>query len=173
MFLEAGIGAHGLWSISRGLSRGLGDASAYKRMMDAADAPRRSDLDGRGNLSLDALVEFVTWFCDVALDQVRFMTELFGLANLHDRLQRYIEDRLGLPAEASSIALEVLRRGELPRGQAGRVSGRADRSARLLLSRLVDARLLVSDTPKSAVRLSFSVESADHLFPRLFPAQAA
>ncbi|MDB4987960.1 MAG: hypothetical protein JWN04_3138 [Myxococcaceae bacterium] len=30
MSLEAGIGAHGLWSISRGLARGLADPSEYK-----------------------------------------------------------------------------------------------------------------------------------------------
>ena len=68
MALQAGIGAQGLWSISRGLARGLGDASQYKRMMDEADSPRRGDLDGRGNLSLQSLIEFVTWFCRVALD---------------------------------------------------------------------------------------------------------
>lgn len=51
MGLQASIGAHGLWSISRGLARGLQDASEYKTMMDATHAPRRNDLDGRGNLS--------------------------------------------------------------------------------------------------------------------------
>jgi Fic family protein len=47
MALMAGIGAHGLWSVSRGLSRGLESRSDYKRMMDYADAPRQGDLDGR------------------------------------------------------------------------------------------------------------------------------
>lgn len=36
----AGIGAHGLWSISRGLARGLESRGDYKRMMDHADMPR-------------------------------------------------------------------------------------------------------------------------------------
>src|SRR5205807_1554743 len=47
----AGIGAHGLWSISRGLARGLGNRAEYKARLDDADSPRRGDLDGRGNLS--------------------------------------------------------------------------------------------------------------------------
>ena len=51
MALEAGIGAHGLWSVSRGLARGLESRGEYKRMMDHADSPRQGDLDGRGNLS--------------------------------------------------------------------------------------------------------------------------
>jgi hypothetical protein len=43
----AGIGAHGLWSVSRGLARGLADGPEgrmeYKRMMDFADTPRQDD----------------------------------------------------------------------------------------------------------------------------------
>ena len=51
MALSAGIGAHGLWSVSRGLARGIESRGDYKRMMDYADSPRQGDLDGRGNLS--------------------------------------------------------------------------------------------------------------------------
>ena len=63
--LSAGIGAHGLWSVSRGLARGLESRGEYKRMMDEykrmmdyADTPRQGDLDGRGNLSQRALHDF-------------------------------------------------------------------------------------------------------------------
>src|SRR5581483_2264433 len=58
MAQEAQIGAHGLWSISRGLARGLESRQEYKRMMDMADSPRQNDFDGRGNLSLKALGDF-------------------------------------------------------------------------------------------------------------------
>jgi Fic family protein len=77
MALSADIGAHGLWSISRGPARGLSDAGEYRRMLDAADEPHRGDLDGRGNLSQQGLIEFVTWFCCVAVDQLRFMRNAF------------------------------------------------------------------------------------------------
>ena len=50
MALKAGIGAHGLWSISRGLAHGLEDVGDNKRMMNHVDTPRQGDLDGRGNL---------------------------------------------------------------------------------------------------------------------------
>ena len=66
MALSAGIGAHGLWSVSRGLARGLESRSEYKRMMDHADMPRQGDPDGRGNLSRRALAEFTAWFLRVA-----------------------------------------------------------------------------------------------------------
>jgi Fic family protein len=171
MALEAGIGAHGLWSISRGLARGLSDAGDYKRMMDEADSPRRGDLDGRGNLSREALVEFVTWFCRVALDQVRFMGGLFELEAIEQRLSAYVQEVLGMSEHAAEIPLEALRRGEMARGEAARVTGTSARTARNALTALVHAGLLTSDSAKSPVRLQFSVTSADVLFPRLFGGQ--
>ena len=171
MALQAGIGAHGLWSISRGLARGLSDAGEYKRMMDEADSPRRGDLDGRGNLSHEALIEFTTWFCRVALDQLQFMSGLFELEHLEQRLSSYVEQSLGLAEDVAAIPREVLRRGELARGEAARVTGPSERSARTALGALVDAGLLASETAKGPVRLHFSAACADVLFPRLFGAQ--
>ena len=75
----ARIGAHGLWSVSRGLARGLASRGEYKRMMDHADMPRQGDLDGRGNLSQRALTEFMLWFLHVCLDQITFMSGLFDI----------------------------------------------------------------------------------------------
>lgn len=54
LLLDIGIGS-ALWSVSRGLACNSGE---YKRLLMAADEPRRSDLDGRGALSLDALIDF-------------------------------------------------------------------------------------------------------------------
>lgn len=171
MGLCAGVGAHGLWSISRGLARGLEDAGEYKRMMDLADSPRRGDLDGRGNLSREALIEFVTWFTRVAVDQVTFMTTLFDLDALSDRLHDYVTRTLGAPEAAAVFAVEVLRRGEVPRGDAARITGKPERSARELLRALIHADLLASESPKGPVALRFGISAAEVLFPRLFPAQ--
>ena len=171
MALKAGIGAHGLWSISRGLARGLSDRGEYKRMMDLADTPRQGDLDGRGNLSLKALDEFVTWFSEVMLDQLRFMSQLFDLDTLAGRLESHVTRDLGLSAAAVKLTQAILHRGEIPRGDAGSVTGTPERTARQVLSRLIDARLVASDTPKGPVSLRFNSDSAQTLFPRLFPAQ--
>lgn len=168
MALRAGIGAHGLWSVSRGLARGLESRSDYKRMMDHADTPRQSDLDGRGNLSLKALEEFTVWFLKVCLDQVAFMESLFRLDTLARRLQRYHEG-MGLKPEAGHLLEAVLLKGEVARGDVGRITGMKERSARILLGMLTEDGLLSSDTPKGAVYLRFPVHSVDILFPRLFP----
>lgn len=171
MALKAGIGAGGLWSISRGLARGLQDAGEYKRMMDATDAPRRGDLDGRGNLSLQALVEFVKWFVEVALDQVTFMATLFDFDALNSRLHHYATQELGAADDVGALLAEVLRRGSIPRGDVARVTGRSERGARDQLKRLTEGGLLASTTPKGPISLRFTSASAETLFPRLFPAQ--
>jgi Fic family protein len=168
MALKAGIGAHGLWSISRGLARGLESRGDYKRMMDHADMPRQGDLDGRGNLSRRALLEFTAWFLRVCLDQVAFMEGLFELETLISRLKLY-GDRRGLRAEALPLLEQTLQRGELPRGDAGRVTGLKERSARNLIAALVDDGILGSDTPKGAVSLRFPLHAVEILFPSLFP----
>jgi Fic family protein len=165
---EAGIGAHGLWSIARGLARGLDDRSEYKRMMDFADTPRESDLDGRGNLSRRALTEFILWFLRVCLDQVTFMSGLFDLNQLARRLRSYAENNGLLEPGAARLLEEAAVRGEFERGDAATILGKPERSARRVLKSVVDAGLLASDTLKGPVSLRFTIESAETLFPRLF-----
>jgi Fic family protein len=168
MALEAGIGAHGLWSVSRGLARGLESRGEYKRMMDHADTPRQGDLDGRGNLSRRALVDFTAWFLKVCLDQVSFMSGLFALDTLVGRLKAYVARR-ELRPEAFNLLEQTLQRGELPRGEAARVTGLKERSARDLLAALVTDGIIASETPKGPVTLRFSLDAVEILFPSLFP----
>jgi Fic family protein len=168
MALDAGIGAHGLWSISRGLARGLTSRGDYKRMMDHADMPRQGDLDGRGNLSRRALNDFIVWFLKMCLDQVNFMTGLFDLEGLAGRLRLYAARR-GLKPEAFDMLQHILLRGELPRGDADRVTGLKERSARDLLAALVSDGIVASHTPKGPVSLRFPLDAIEILFPGLFP----
>jgi Fic family protein len=168
----ADIGAHGLWSISRGLSRGLspgpGGRAEYKKMMDAADEPRQGDLDGRGNLSLRALNEFVLWFLRVAIDQVTFMAELFDIDALARRMRLYVERNDELRPEAVRLLEEALIRGEFERGEIARITGLPERTARRVLSDVVECGLLASETAKGAVSLRFPADALEILFPRLF-----
>lgn len=169
MALKAGIGAHGLWSVSRGLSRGLESRTEYKAMMDLADTPRQGDLDGRGNLSLRALNEFVLWFLKVCLDQVTFMSELFEVKALSRRLRIYVERSGRLKPEAANLLEEAFIRGEIERGDVARITGLPERSARRILKDTMEAGLLGSATAKGPVSLQFPTDSLELLFPRLFP----
>jgi len=167
MALQAGIGAHGLWSISRGLARGLESRGEYKRMMDHADTPRQGDLDGRGNLSSRALEDYSTWFLKVCLDQVRFMTDLFDLGGLSDRLRKYA-DHKGWRPEAAILLVEALHRGEIARGDADAITGLGERTARTLLGDLLKDRILGSASEKGPVSLRFPIDALDLVLPRLF-----
>ena len=166
---KAGIAAHGLWSISRGLARGLTSGTEYKQMMDLADTPRQGDLDGRGNLSQRALIDFVVWFLRVAVDQVQFMSSLFELEKLKDRLHTLVAQRDTLKPEASRLLDETLVRGEIERGETSRITGLPERSARRVLNDLLREGILASSTPKGPVSLRFPMDTLETLFPRLYP----
>jgi len=169
MAWRADVAAHGLWSISRGLARGLESRSEYKHMMDVADTPRQGDLDGRGNLSERALIDFVVWFLKVAIDQVLFMSSLFELDNLAARLRDVVAQHDRLKPEAARLLEGTLVRGEIERGEASRITGLPVRSAQRVLNDLVRAGLLASATPKGPVSLRFPAHSLETLFPRLYP----
>ena len=57
------IDTGGVWSIARGLARNVEN---YKMLLAACDGPRRNDLDGRGDLSEEALAEFTGSFSKCA-----------------------------------------------------------------------------------------------------------
>lgn len=169
MALKAGIGAHGLWSVSRGLARGLESRGEYKRMMDHADTPRQGDLDGRGNLSQRALEELVLWFLRVCLDQVSFMSQLFDLKTLANRLRIAVDRSESLKPEATKLLHEALFRGEFDRGEASRITGLPERTARRVLNEVISEGLLASTTPKGPVSLRFPAAALETLFPKLYP----
>jgi hypothetical protein len=74
-----------------------------------------------------------------------------------------------LKPEAFQLLEQALQRGELPRGEAARVTGLKERSARDLLGSLVKHGILGSETPKGAVSLRFPLDAIEILFPSLFP----
>jgi Fic family protein len=169
MAWSASISSRGLWSISRGLARGLESRTDYKQMMDRADSPREGDLDGRGNLSQKALQEFVVWFLRVCLDQINFMSGLFELDSLMERLKSYVLTSPHLKPEGAALLQEALIRGEFERGEVSRITGLPERTARRVLNDVLNVGLLASETPKGAVSLRFPAEALEDLFPRLYP----
>jgi Fic family protein len=167
----------GLWSVSRGLARRDVD---YKSALARADAPRRNDLDGRGNLSNEGLIYFCRFFLNVCLDQVEYMGSLLRLEELVERIRRYVELRgsgmipgpagqQGLRGESARMLQEVLVKGETARGAVNAASGLKERTGRTLLGQLIGEGLLVSDTPKGNVRLGFPIHAAGWFFPDLYP----
>jgi Fic family protein len=167
MVLRAGIGGSGLWSISRGLARGLRGREEYKMAMSAADSPRRGDLDGRGNLSQGALIEFSEWFMKVMLDQIRFSKAVFRLDDIEERYKDLLV-HLKLEPRAIDLVAAVFRFGQLERGEAASSLRVPERTARTTVSKLTQLGFLKSKTPKSALRVAFPIDYREKLFPNLF-----
>lgn len=167
--IKAQIDGHGLWTVSRGFSR---NRNAYLAALAGADEHRRGSMDGRGNLSNRGLIDFCSFFLQTALDQIDFMSELLDLDGLQKRIAGYVERQISLKEltpEASYLLREALLRGEIPRGEAARITGRPERTARRILKSLLDKKLLSADTEKGPVRLSFSASVVGYYFPRLYP----
>ena len=171
---------YGLWSVSRGLARRNAD---YRAALTWADATRRNDLDGRGNLSNEGLIKFCRFFLEVCLDQVEYMGGMLRLEELVQRIRHYVDLRERgmvpgpsgkkepLRAEASRMLQEVLIHGVSTRGDVIHASGLKERTGRTLLRLLLEEGLLVSDTPKGEVRLGFPIHAAGWFFPDLYPTQ--
>ena len=60
MGLHAGIGGGGLWSVSRGLARGLMDKGEYKRFMDSADSG--PEVDAAAQVALAGPDSYLSYF---------------------------------------------------------------------------------------------------------------
>jgi Fic family protein len=158
-----------IWSVARGLAR---RDSEYKSHLVACDQPRHSDLDGRGNLSEEALAAFTRFFLGTCLDQVRFMEELVQPNRLRDRMLLWAEEEVRgarLPVQSGLVLEAVLFRGELPRGDVAELLGTSDRQARRVVSALLDRGVLQSDGVRAPLFLTFPATLASRWMPGLFP----
>lgn len=166
---EFGVGSE-LWSVSRGLAR---EVDRYKALLEAADEPRRGDLDGRGNLTELGLSRFCEFFLARCVDQVKFMESLLEPVELLNRMEIWTEEEIRakrLPKGSWALLREAVLVGEFPRAQGEVLTGYQERQARTVLTALLDRGFLVSDTPRSKVRLGFPVEIIERWLPRLYPA---
>jgi Fic family protein len=160
-----------VWSVARGLAR---NDATYKELLANCDRLRRNDLDGRGNLSEEALAEFTRFFLTVSIDQVAFMEELMQPDRLRARILLWTEEeiRLGvLPQKSGRILEAVLYRGELPRQDVDTVVGTGERQARRIVSSLLQRGVLESDSPRAPLRLTLPAALAHRWMPGLFPEQ--
>jgi Fic family protein len=171
-FLEA-LDTGAVWSIARGLARNV---NGYKTQLAACDARRRNDLDGRGHLSEERLAEFTHFFLITCLDQVDFMERLMQPHGLRARILLWVEEEIRLdklPPKSSTILEAILYRGELPRGDTASIVGTGERQARRVVSALLERGVLVSESTRAPLRLTFPAALASRWMPGLFPEKTA
>ena len=172
MLLEA-LETGAVWSVARGLAR---SEAAYKGHLAACDLPRRNDLDGRGNLSEEALASFTRYFLETCIDQVSFMEGLMQPERLRTRILLWAEEEARmnlLPPQAGAVIEAILYRGEWPRGDVAALLGLTTRHARRIVSELLKRGVLVSAGPRDPLLLAFPATLASRWMPGLFPDQVS
>jgi hypothetical protein len=163
------VGSGGLWSVARGLAR---NAERYKALLGACDLPRRNDLDGRGTLSEEALVDFTRFFLQVCLDQVQFMESLMKPEELQTRVRVWVEEEVRLrrlPVGSGLVLDALLYRGELPRSELPALLGVAERQAGRVTAALIASGAVTSHDNRAPLRLAFPANLAGRWMPGLFP----
>lgn len=171
-FLSEGLAAGGLWSMSRGLAR---HEQAYKQALAAADSRRLNDYDGRGNLSEKRLVAFCQFFLEVALDQLRYMTQVLAIDSMLERLRKLVNLQVvkhRWRPESYYVLEAVFLKGSITRGEVMRLTGLSDKTAKELATTLLTAQLLTTDQTNrfAPYRAAYPIEFAPVLFPSLYPA---
>ena len=97
------------------------------------------------------------------------MAGMFAIDTLARRLRTLVDRSESLKTENAKLLEEALIRGAFERGDAPRITGLPERSARRVLNDDVAAGLLASETPKGSVTLRFPQDTLETLFPRLYP----
>lgn len=163
----------GLWSPNRGLAR---NRTRYYELLADADATRRGDLDGRGNLSETALRHWCEFFLDQCLDQATFMAQMLDIPAMKRRIEALLTFRRaqdpGIRLEAALPLHHLFAAGPVTRGEFQQMTGLGERTARTLLSRLLATGLVASDGHTSPVRFAFPLDALPFLLPNLYPEAA-
>lgn len=163
---------NGIWSPLRGFART--QETYYARLADA-DAPRAGDLDGRGNLSEQGLVQWVSYVLTQCMDQVQFMARLLDLQGMQERMAACLSYEQSVVRQG--VRLEALRalhylfatQSELDRADFKAMLGLGERLATAQVSALLKRGLLESDSPYGRLRLGVPLHALRFYFPRLWP----
>ncbi len=159
----------GLWTLSRGLAR---SRQQYYDLLSNADQRRANDLDGRGNLSDQALRDFCLFFLETMLDQIKFMGGLLDLPALRTRIERYFQfDAVHLPRHRDELmrVVKVLAdEGEISRTRVLELTGRSSATVAALIKQGLAEGFFTTPSPKGPLRIAFPEKILAAYFPRLF-----
>jgi Fic family protein len=169
----------GLWSPMRGLAR---RQDGYYAALGEADQRRRNDTDGRGNLSSSGLTAFLSFWLDVCIDQVTFMSSQLDFATLehrfnslalqitHDFGRNMSHSRASIQPEQLGRALyRLFQIGRLDRGEFKALLGSADRTASRAIAQLLALRLVKTTSRVGSIEPALPFFSLRFLFPGLWP----
>ncbi|HSX92168.1 MAG TPA: Fic family protein [Hydrogenophaga sp.] len=162
----------GLWSPLRGFAR---SQDRYRALLAAADEHRHGDLDGRGNLSQAALVDWMAYVLDTCVDQARFMAEQLDVRHMKDRLAAclHYEDAVvgsGVKPQALLPLHHLFATNEpLARADFKAMSTLGDRQATQLISDMLREGFLKTASPYGPLSFGIPNRALRFYFPALWP----
>lgn len=174
---RAGISGHGLWTSSRGLAR---NRKRYFEMLEAADAARMNDYDGRGNLSEKTLTQYCDFFLDICLDQIEYMHSVLNVNDLVRRVREYGEERergrlpgmdgskIKFRHEQTLLLENLVLRGSIPRADVPRLIHQEERTARRIVRSLTEEGFIESASTRTPLQFRVPAHAAPHFFPELY-----
>lgn len=163
---------NGLWSALRGFAR---TQETYYARLAAADEGRKGDLDGRGNLSEGALIEWMKYAIETCIDQVGFMERLLDLEGMRDRIAACLSFEENVVKEGvRTDALRALHylfasQSSLERSEFKALLPLGDRLATAQVTALLKRGLLATDSPHGRVRFGAPQHALRFYFPNLWP----
>ena len=173
-FRLVGLGACGVWSLSRGLAR---NHAEYKAALARADFTRQGDHDGRGALPEKNLISFCEFILSTATDQVSYMQSLLELRDMNKRIRAYIDDRnkqliVGLEKikpEASRLLEHAFIYGEIKKSDTPQISGLSSSVTRKLVQQLKEEGLLTETSSRSPLLWAIPEHAERYYLPQLSP----
>ncbi|AMN46793.1 hypothetical protein ACG33_06710 [Steroidobacter denitrificans] len=94
-------------------------------------------------------------------------------SELQRRKELYVRDEESAerpPKRSFTVPREALLAGELERRRVPKSIDTSERTARRVISALLEKRLLTSGSHKVPLRLGFPIDVVEHWFPKLYPA---
>ena len=162
-----GFSENMLWTVSRAFARNRND---YDQHLALADQPRRNDLDGRGPLSEENLIQFCLFFLRCCEDQIHFMETMLKLDDMKRRYRRYIDGLLGeklLSKSGSKVMERLILQGEFQRSEVLNICNVKQRRSSGIIKELINSKVVSSETAYGPLRINISVDMAIVLFPEL------
>jgi hypothetical protein len=109
-------------------------------------------------------------------DQVSIMTRMFHLDGMKTRIQALISFRAAhdrrIRKEAALPLYHLFLAGPTARGEFQQMTGLGERTARTLLSHLIETGLVTSTGHVAPVRFAFPLDALQFLLPELYPEAA-
>lgn len=166
---------YGLWNLSRGLARHKEEY--FKALLKADELYKGGYDDGRGVLSLKGLKEFLNFMLDVAIDQIKYMSNALRIDLISKRILNYVEfsqremyqDIKPLPKHSEQIFQALLLHGEIPRNSVKDIIKVSKPTAIKIIKELENRGYLTSNEVKSPIKIKFNSHFAAEVIPELFP----